>query len=525
MRIKGKALFLSVGFAVGAAQQGAAEAPLSAIDWLSNSVTAPAGTRLNTTQKDKKKVDETPVVKGGALPEQVAVIGLDAQLVDGFGLLSSTTTGLPRNLWGLGKTNEIIAAIRKIDTSPGVILPSLSGLVTTLLLAEASPPVDSSTEGQLLLARVDWLLSMGALDPAIALMKTVPAPNVELFRRSFDAALLTGTESEACDKLFSSPDLAPTFAVRVFCLARSGDWNAAALTLRTAEALNQLSPKEDALLTRFLDPDVADEDLLPPLPNSITPLDWRLMEAVGDAIGTKALPLAFAHAELMETAGWKAQIEAAERLARVGAISPNVLLSLYTERLPAASGGVWDRVDAFQRFETALSAGDPGAVAKALPIVWQFMSSAELEVPFSLLFAQELAHLPLTGEAASIAFRIGLLAPNYEATALIRKPESQREAFLIGLAKGDLTGATPPDSLSRAIAPAFTRPSVSVEMTRLLDQNRTGEAILAAVDRITRGVQGNLDQVTEGLSILRMVGLEDMARRTAIQLLVLERRG
>ena len=62
-------------------------------------------------------------------------------------------------------------------------------------------------------------------------------------------------------------------------------------------------------------------------------------------------------------------------------------------------------------------------------------------------------------------------------------------------------------------------------MTQLLDQNRTGEAILTAVDRITRGVQGNLDQVTEGLSILRMIGLEDVARRTALQLLMLERRG
>ena len=67
------------------------------------------------------------------------------------------------------------------------------------------------------------------------------------------------------------------------------------------------------------------------------------------------LPLAFAHAELRDTAGWKSQIESAERLARAGVIAPNVLLGLYTERLPAASGGVWDRAAAFQRFESALT--------------------------------------------------------------------------------------------------------------------------------------------------------------------------
>ena len=56
-------------------------------------------------------------------------------------------------------------------------------------------------------------------------------------------------------------------------------------------------------------------------------------------------------------------------------------------------------------------------------------------------------------------------------------------------------------------------------------QMRTGEAILAAIDKIERGVQGDLDGVTDGLALLRKVGMERAARRTALELMLLERRG
>jgi hypothetical protein len=46
-----------------------------------------------------------------------------------------------------------------------------------------------------------------------------------------------------------------------------------------------------------------------------------------------------------------------------------------------------------------------------------------------------------------------------------------------------------------------------------------------AIDNIGRGVEGDLRGVTEGLSLLRLQGLEDMARRTALELMLLERRG
>ena len=97
--------------------------------------------------------------------------------------------------------------------------------------------------------------------------------------------------------------------------------------------------------------------------------------------------------------------------------------------------------------------------------------------------------------------------------------------FLAGLAAGSVKGLIAPDSMARAIAPAFTDPQLPADISELIAQKRVGEAMLQAIIRIESGLRGELVKVTEGLSVLRKLGLEDIARRTALQLMLLERRG
>ena len=490
-----------------------AEQPLSAIDWLSQSVSTPAPTRLNE-----------PPVSEPSVPEDVAVSVIGAPSPDSVGLLPPGVTGLPAALWGLGQSERIVALIgaERIES-----LPALRSLLLTLLLAEAEAPTGAAPPGALLTARLDKLLDLGALDQARALLDATGARTPDPFRRSFDVVLLTGDEDRGCRIMVESPGLAPTFPARIFCLARSGDWNAAALTLRTAQALGYVTEEEDALLSRFLDPDLFEGEPPLPAPARITPLTWRMFEAIGEPLPTATLPVAFAHAELRPNAGWKSQIEAAERLARNGAISANLLLGLYTERKPAASGGVWDRVAAFQRFDEAFTARNLEALAETLPPLWVLMGKAELEVPFAELYGEDLATMGLPNDAGRIAFQVGLLSPAFDSVALTRNPADPREAFLAGLARGDVTGLVAPDSLARAIAPAFSFPGPDLppELQELLDQNRLGEAILTAAERIERGVTGELTGVTEGLALLRRLGLDRAARRASLELMLLERRG
>ncbi|TCM83416.1 hypothetical protein [Rhodovulum steppense] len=489
-----------------------AEPPLSAIDWLSDSVTDPA---VRTVP---------PALSPGPGTETIEVQPLAGISVDAVGLLPAQVTGLPRDLWGPGRPEEIARAIRaeRVDT-----LPAVQALLLTLLLAELDPPaaMRPGEDGLVLLARLDKLLDLGALDQAQALVERAGPTDPELFRRWFDISLLTGQEDRACAAMRLTPDVAPTFPTRVFCLARRGDWNAAALTLETARALGYVTDEEDALLARFLDPELAEIGEPLPAPSRPSPLIFRMREAVGEPLGTVTLPLAFARSDLRTNAGWKARIEAAERLARTGALAPNQLLGIWTERKPAASGGMWGRVAALQEFDVAMIAGQPGPVAAALAPAWEAMLAAELEMPFAQLYGARLARLGLPGEAGALAFRIGLMTEEYEAVALAREPVSDEERLLIGIATGATEGLEPPDALGAALIEGFTASAPGPAEARLLAEARLGEAILSAIDLITDGARGNLGEVTRALALMRRLGLESVARQSALQLMLLERRG
>jgi hypothetical protein len=525
-RIAGRALGLCLAaFALpqGHVRAEGAEAtggPLSAIDWLSQSVAVPAA---KDTGGLPVVINEPPVAgQGAALPQPVATTALDAPAPDAVGLIAPRVSGLPRDLWGAGLTEDIAARLVGGRTGD---LPALRQLFLTMLLAEGAVPADAGPEGALLQVRIDKLLTLGALEQAAALIEAAGTPTPQMFRRAFDVALLTGATDRACQKMAAAPDLAPTVPARIFCQARAGAVETAILTLNTAEALGELSPDQVHLLARFLDPELFEGEPVPAAPRPVTPLDWKIYEAIGEPLPTEGLPIAFSYAEIGPRAGWKAQIEAAERLTRGGTIPPNVILGLYTERAPAASGGVWDRVAAFQKFEAALASGDLSRIAATLPAAWAQMQQVELEVPFAVLFGRELATLPLTGPAADIAFRIALLSPQRDLAAAGPGAAGPEQAFLAALATGDPALVTAPDSLGRAIAQAFRAPAPSAEVQALLDGNRKGEALLSAIDTIGRGVEGDLRGVTEGLSVLILVGLDDLARRTALELMILERRG
>ena len=520
LRQFGATLLMTVAALSVTAPKAMADEPLSAIDWLSQSLVTPVVQSTPVTNPDEPPV----AANGGALPEGVAVSTLDQATPDAVGILPPRVTGLPENLWGLGNSADIAGLISAQNLTD---FPALQSLFITLLLAEADAPAASSTgtDPSLLLTRIDKLLAMGALDQARALIDAAgPVGSADLFRRSFDVALLIGDENTACQTLTAAPDLSPALPTRIFCLARTGDWDTASLTLDAAATLGTVAPDEATLLARFLDP-ALDEGAALPAPATVTPLTLRIYEAVGEPLPTAALPIAFSYADLSDNTGWKAKIEAAERLARVGAIAPNVLLGLYTQQKPAASGSVWDRAAAFQKLDDAMTAQDATAVAQALPGAWAAMQSVELEVPFATLFAAGLAKLPLTGEAQRIAMSLALLSPDYESLTAAALPGAS-DGFVLGLARGDLTGASAADAMGRAIAPAFAAATtLPDDIKPLLDQHRTGEVILMAMARISSGAQGDLRGVTEGLTILRHIGLEDVARRTALELMLLERRG
>lgn len=501
MQIKALAYAALAGVTLSGA--ALAQEPLSAIDWLSL-----------TPAMELAPPDEPPIAETAQTPV-VDVRPLDAPGRDAVGLLPAQTTGLPDDLWQASQS-KVLA--RRIAALPSNLSPAMQGMLYTLLLAEANPPEDAGTSDILLTARIDRLISLGALEPASALLERAGPTTPELFRRWFDVTLLMGEEDTACVALGAQPHLAPDYRARVFCTARLGNWSGAVTTLNSARVLGLISEEDDALLARFLDPELFEGEPRLPVPDDPDPLTFRLYEAIGEALPTSPLPRAFAHADLRSVAGWKAQLEAAERLARSGAIQPNRLLGIYTARKPAASGMVWDRVDAIQRLDTALADEDISAITKALPDAWRAMQAARLETSFSEVFGPRLIGLPLQGDAYEIARRMMLLSSQYERVAQTGAQVTFARAVALGVPPKD-----GPGRLGEAISEAFGGAGPPLALLVMMREGRLGETLLEAMTLFELGAAGDPGALAGALATFRSSGLEDTARRAALQVLLLER--
>lgn len=530
--MQARARLLAAAAALAWTGAAAAQAPLSAIDWLNEAPVQPA----TATQA-------LPVSPAGPPEAAISVRPLDAVRADSVGLYPAGRVGLARGIWGPSTAAELAALI---DILPTDTLPALRDLTYRLLLAEFEPPAPAAGPGAdpevMVRARIDALIRLGALDQAGALLDTLEFDTPALAVRHFDIRLLLGDDEAACTRLARAVQSGGPEAVAqgslpaaaVFCQARGGDWAGAERSLAQARTgAAGLPPEYLPLLDRFIDFDSHVEDGRPGPADPPSPLAWRLLEALGEPVATQGLPLAFAHADLRGTAGWRAQIEAAERLVRSGALPPNRLIGLYTERRAAASGGIWERVRRVQALDEALNRGDPAAIGAALVSVWPQVQDGELEVAFADLFARPLMAVPLDDPARSIAATVGLLSGDYELAALGLDPAtaSLRLRRLGGVARGlapdpALGAGSDAELAVLAVFGAETgdaAPSLSAASAARLAEGRVGEELLRVL--IRTGASGDPRMLTEALVVLRHLGLEDIARRTALQALLLERRG
>lgn len=496
-----------------AAGAAPAQAPLSAIDWLQD--TAP-GLPL-----DAPPPFEPPVTTGVTVPD-IRMQPLDAPRADAVGLLAETSTGLPRSLWQASDSATIRRALDRIGEPA---LPAVQALHYTLLLAEAAAPRGTRRGAGFLRTRLAALKRMGAVEPALALVEQASPATPALFDIWLDLALLMGREDGPCAALSRDPWLSPDIAARIFCSARTGDWQTAALSFDVARALGRLSGARADLLAGYLDPEFAAHDgLMPPAAWRITPLEFRLFEAAGAPLPTGRLPRAFAMADLRGTSGWKAELEAAERLARTGALPPARLLGLYIARRPAASGGVWDRAAAVQAVNRGLDGGPPAALARALPRAWDELHDAGLRVALAQMIAPRLLDKAptLAEELRGLATEIVLLSPQYEQAPRLAGPAPASQLqFLLSVAQGRPQAAGAVTPAQKAVLAGFTGTAAPRDARHLLDQGRLGQAILQAAQRLDRAGPEAPAALAGALATLRRVGLEDSARRAALQVLLL----
>ncbi|MEM6887839.1 MAG: hypothetical protein AAF636_06825 [Pseudomonadota bacterium] len=484
--------------------------PLSVIDWVQRNPAADAEIVMPNQSLNPRASGAAVRETASGLPPNVEVEPLDQQTTRLIGLVPSRVSGLPPSVWQGSQPDRLDQMLTSLQTFK---VPAAQSALYALLLTEAQSPGRDAEEADLFtLARVRTLMRFGALDPAMALIEQADVTrDAAHFAAYMDIALLTGAEDTACAVQTDRPALAPDLAHQVFCAVRTGDFALAALLFGSARSLEIFAPPVEAALSRFIDPELADgaAPLRVPIPTAVTPLLFRLHEAIGEPLPSRSLPLAYAVANLRDLAGWKAQLEAAERLARGGALPANRLLGYYSDRKPAASGGIWDRVASVQRLDKALAARSANDVSAALPAAWQAMHEADLAVPFAILFSPALDRIPATGSTRRIIWEMAQVLPtSTNGDTSVRSIPA-------------LVAAATSRSVASAVDLGFSDGAARSDLIALKRQNRQGEALLLALQLLENGAAGDPVSLAAGLGSLRALGQESIARDAAAQIIIL----
>lgn len=492
---------------------GAAAEPRSAIPWLTETL----------------RGDLPAAVQTGRPAGPVEVSSLGDLSPDGAGLLPPAATGLPEALWGDTTAFRARALLLRVR---GEGVPSARDAFRMFLLAETVPPRAAGREAAFLRTRIDRLVALGAVEEAHELLAISGVTGPGFAARAFDLALLTGQEARACDRMLARPADGPADAPRIFCLARTGAWAEAAAQRDRARAAGALDPVRADLLGRFLETTETPPGTPVPLPDPLTPLDHVMLVAIGagaEALAETGLPPAFQALDLAGTATPRARMLAAEHLVRAGGVTYPILFYAYRYARPAASGGVWDRAAAVQALDRALAAGDPAAVAATLDTADAALSSIGLRVALAREFAPGLAALPVAPELPrERMLELLLLGGAREgALAWIGDGLAPRLRAALAVTEPALPVADTGDALADAALAAFAAADPAEDLADFgalagaVAAGRVGDAILGALHLLDQGTGIDPGDLTTALRVLALAGQEDIARRIAVETLLL----
>ncbi len=450
------------------------------------------------------------------IDEFIHVTPIDAVRSDTVGLFPAGTTGITKDFWGQSTAETLAPLIARFDPDA---LAAAKALRLQIILTQLDTPGGSDVRSAILVARLDYLISSGALEQAEALLHSANAAEPELYKRWFDVGLLSQRAEPVCQATLQNMELAPSYAHRIFCLARDNRWFDAALTLQVGDTAGLIDPIDVELLEMFLDPELFDGDPAPLTHATLTPLRFVLHEALGQPRSVGILPLAYLHADLQNRVGWRDRLLATERLVQSQSFGPGMLDFVYSEANPAASGGIWDRVKHYQSLKKALHARDAERAAQALNQAVSALAATGLLHSLAKQFEPQWLDALLTQDAQNMRFMMSALAADGKMTPALPPAITPDQWFIRDLLS-DQENAHPVTELQRAIQSGLTQHHRARSAQDVASERRTGERVLRALELLELGGAnhpGNLETV---LAILIKADLARDARAIAVEVLV-----
>lgn len=450
----------------------------------------------------------------------ITITPLGAVQKDAVGILPPEVSGIPSTFWGQSPGSSLKTLIQK---DYGERLPAVQDMLMRIMLAQIAPPLGQGAEADLLLARLDYLIGLGALDPADALASSVTIDEPELFARWFDINILQRRPDRACAPLLERSSLATDLPRRIFCLAQNSDWSAAEVALSLGTTLGEVTPQMGDLLGHYLDREMF-EDVSVRLNGAISPIEFVLAEQL-DAPYSENLPLAYLSFTPPDALGWKENLYRAESLSRARGNTPAHLIATYSTERPSASGGIWDRVAAVQRLMDRLKNGDVLEISEALIEAFDQMRPSGLLHPLAEHLGPRLDDLALTERASEIRMHLRFLRDDGMAAAALTVGELPPEDMRRAVITDDFSFVANDDPLKTAISISFTEELSSGQYRQMFDAGQTGLAVLTALHALKEGEISDPREIPAALQTLRAAGFDEEARHIALQILIFDLEG
>ncbi|MEO0344394.1 MAG: hypothetical protein AAF198_13250 [Pseudomonadota bacterium] len=299
---------------------------------------------------------------------------IEALTAEGVGLVTPAQIGLPVTLFTNSTAEDLARAF------PGYVAdapPAVTDLIRFISKGRFAGAITDLSPSPYLLARLDHLERVGAVDANEALLRQVGTNSPELFQRWLRSSIWLGLEVEPCEVISKVPSPKPLKTI-IFCTALNGDPNRAIAMTEAAFALGRLEEREANLILYFFDPEIFEDLQQFPAQPDDTAIDFLMRFDLGLDLPKPSNSQGPQVKTLNGFSPWRDRVFAAEALAKTGLLRGDQLIQVYREGEAPASGQPWDRIEAV----LALLESDKIDV-ETLSAVFKQFSSVGLSASFS----------------------------------------------------------------------------------------------------------------------------------------------
>ena len=96
------------------------------------------------------------------------------------------------------------------------------------------------------------------------------------------------------------------------------------------------------------------------------------------------------------------------------------------------------------------------------------------------------------------------------------------DRFLLALATGSGSASPGTSLLNQSVLRGLVALSPGATFEALIEDDRKGEALFRALGHLKRGAAGNPRATQQSLALLRTLGLEELARQVAVELILMD---